>query len=178
MNYYEKYNKYQIKFFELIGGSEFEIEKYVICPISQEIMVDPVIAEDGNTYERKNITQWLNSNTRSPMTNENMGNQLTPNRMVKSLTEFLITNNKISAERIEEYNKMKEPVEERVPAPRPSREQERARTRVLFELSNRIPRPEPRPRPRPEAEEVVEAHYSRLRAEEAERARFVGSVAI
>jgi TPR repeat protein len=32
-------------------------------------MVDPVIAADGNTYERKEITQWLASKNTSPKTN-------------------------------------------------------------------------------------------------------------
>ncbi len=30
-------------------------------------MVDPVIAADGHTYERKAIEQWLQGRTRSPV---------------------------------------------------------------------------------------------------------------
>ena len=33
------------------------MEKYV-CGISQAIMVDPVTAADGMTYERRNIEMW------------------------------------------------------------------------------------------------------------------------
>ncbi|CAD7697089.1 unnamed protein product [Ostreobium quekettii] len=40
------------------------------CPITHEIMVDPVMAADGYTYERKAIMQWLKAHRRSPMTNE------------------------------------------------------------------------------------------------------------
>ena len=30
-----------------------------VCPISRELMVDPVLAEDGNTYEPDQIIAWL-----------------------------------------------------------------------------------------------------------------------
>ncbi len=43
-----------------------------ICPITQELMDDPVVGKDGHTYERKAITQWLQGNNRSPMTREPM----------------------------------------------------------------------------------------------------------
>ena len=38
------------------------------CPISRELMVDPVLAADGKTYERTEIEQWLESE--SPYENE------------------------------------------------------------------------------------------------------------
>ena len=44
-----------------------------ICPITQELPVDPVIAEDGLTYERKDIEQWLGRSGTSPMTRAAMG---------------------------------------------------------------------------------------------------------
>ncbi|CAF1264103.1 unnamed protein product [Rotaria magnacalcarata] len=38
------------------------------CPITQELFVDPVIAEDGQTYERAAIVRWLqNGNQTSPI---------------------------------------------------------------------------------------------------------------
>jgi len=42
------------------------IELY-ICPITHGLMVDPVIAEDGNTYERTAIEEWLERSTCSPL---------------------------------------------------------------------------------------------------------------
>jgi len=39
------------------------------CPITHEVMRDPVVAADGFTYERSAIEQWLRNNNRSPMTN-------------------------------------------------------------------------------------------------------------
>jgi len=28
------------------------------CPITHEVMVDPVVAQDGHTYERQAIEEW------------------------------------------------------------------------------------------------------------------------
>jgi len=33
----------------------------MLCPISCELMRDPVIAADGHTYERAAITRWIES---------------------------------------------------------------------------------------------------------------------
>jgi hypothetical protein len=38
------------------------------CPITQELMRDPVVCADGFTYERAVIVRWLSSNRTSPMT--------------------------------------------------------------------------------------------------------------
>jgi hypothetical protein len=56
-----------------------------LCPITQELMDDPVVAADGNTYERAAITQWLATHDTSPMTNARMTHkELTPNLAVRS----------------------------------------------------------------------------------------------
>ena len=39
------------------------------CPISMEVMADPVICADGYSYERANIENWLRRSNRSPQTN-------------------------------------------------------------------------------------------------------------
>ena len=39
-----------------------------LCPISQEVMNDPVITPQGISYERKNITSWLENNNNCPIT--------------------------------------------------------------------------------------------------------------
>ena len=39
-----------------------------LCPITQQIMQDPVILADGHSYERSAILQWLNKAKTSPMT--------------------------------------------------------------------------------------------------------------
>ena len=40
-----------------------------LCPISHEIMEDPVLCSDGHTYETANIEEWLRNHNTSPLTN-------------------------------------------------------------------------------------------------------------
>ena len=62
----------------------------VTCPISQALVVDPVMAEDGTIYERDQITKWLSSNNRSPVTNAAMGARLVAAQNSRSLVESLL----------------------------------------------------------------------------------------
>lgn len=39
-------------------GPTFEIPTELLCPISNELMDDPVMTADNFTYERKNIERW------------------------------------------------------------------------------------------------------------------------
>ena len=40
-----------------------------ICPITYELMEDPVVCADGHTYERAAVTEWLATHDRSPKCN-------------------------------------------------------------------------------------------------------------
>jgi len=40
-----------------------------LCPITMDLMRDPVIAMDGHTYDRKAISSWLSKSQKSPKTN-------------------------------------------------------------------------------------------------------------
>ena len=56
-----------------------------ICPITQVVMVDPVIAADGHTYERDAIHNWLSSQSRSPLNGTQLRSlTLTPNHNLRS----------------------------------------------------------------------------------------------
>jgi TPR repeat protein len=57
-----------------------------LCPISHEIMSEPVFAADGHSYEKSAIEQWFATGKRSsPMTNKAVASTaLTPNRHLKS----------------------------------------------------------------------------------------------
>eukprot|EP00475_Leptophrys_vorax_P005689 TRINITY_DN13434_c0_g1_i2.p1 TRINITY_DN13434_c0_g1~~TRINITY_DN13434_c0_g1_i2.p1 ORF type:complete len:534 (-),score=41.30 TRINITY_DN13434_c0_g1_i2:304-1719(-) len=48
----------------------------LFCPITQEMMVDPVLAADGHTYEKLAIESWLETNDMSPMTNQKLPHKL------------------------------------------------------------------------------------------------------
>lgn len=61
------------------------------CPITQEIMEDPVIAQDGHTYERAAIQQWFGTGRRtSPKTGVRLLSiELIPNYTMRSLIQDL-----------------------------------------------------------------------------------------
>jgi len=43
-----------------------------ICPITTEVMSDPVLAADGHAYERTAIERWLATKSTSPLTGEEL----------------------------------------------------------------------------------------------------------
>jgi serine/threonine protein kinase len=60
------------------------------CPITDEIFEDPVVGDDGHTYERKAITEWLTKNGTSPITRQPMNiDSLKTNYTVKKMIEEL-----------------------------------------------------------------------------------------
>jgi hypothetical protein len=56
------------------------------CPISMELMVDPVVCSDGHTYERESIEKLFRTNKyKSPLTREKITKALIPNVNLKKL---------------------------------------------------------------------------------------------
>ncbi|KAK8951007.1 E3 ubiquitin-protein ligase PUB23 [Platanthera zijinensis] len=68
-----------------------EVPRYFICPISLQIMKDPVITTTGITYDRDSIERWLfvNRRTTCPVTNETLPAEaeLTPNHTLRRLIQ-------------------------------------------------------------------------------------------
>jgi ubiquitin/Mg-chelatase subunit ChlD len=59
-----------------------------VCPLTHEVMTDPVQDPEGNTYERSAIELWLQTNSTSPITRRPLSaGELTPNRALKSAIE-------------------------------------------------------------------------------------------
>jgi len=59
-----------------------------LCPLTQEPFVDPVFTEDGFTYERSAIEEWLKANNTSPMTNEVLeSKRVRPNHALRSAVD-------------------------------------------------------------------------------------------
>jgi hypothetical protein len=58
-----------------IGGAVMD-EVDLRCPISLELMQDPVIALDGHTYEREAIEKWFECSNSSPLTNEKLDSKV------------------------------------------------------------------------------------------------------
>ena len=57
-----------------------------ICPITAEIMTDPVTTLDGFTYEREAITEWLRTKDTEPTTGATLeSKKLIPNHSLRSI---------------------------------------------------------------------------------------------
>ena len=75
--------------------SESWVDEYK-CPITQELPVDPVMAEDGRCYESSAIEDWFSKNmcgrhiVKSPMTNQYIGTKLVQAVQVRNAIERLI----------------------------------------------------------------------------------------
>jgi hypothetical protein len=67
-----------------------------LCPISSELMTDPVMTEDGHTYERAEIEKWFataatrNGRCRSPLTNAFISTNVVPNVALRKLIEDFV----------------------------------------------------------------------------------------
>lgn len=72
LNYFKKEEFKEIDFEDLY------------CPITGSIFLDPVITEDGFTYEKEAIEKWFTTNNRSPTTNLVINKSLFPNRLIKT----------------------------------------------------------------------------------------------
>ena len=65
--------------------SAVSVPAHFKCPITHEVMTDPVIAQDGHTYQREVIQGWFNAgNNTSPLTREVMGLTLLNNHTMRS----------------------------------------------------------------------------------------------
>ena len=64
------------------------VPDYLMCPISQEMFIDPVTTILGYTYERAFIEEWFEKHDTDPLTNEKLSSKtLVPNRLIKSEVE-------------------------------------------------------------------------------------------
>lgn len=76
---------------------DIEIPPYFLCPISLQIMKDPVTTITGITYDRENIEQWLRTAQEAtcPFTNQPLprDSDLTPNHMLRRLIQAWCTSN-------------------------------------------------------------------------------------
>lgn len=56
------------------------------CPLTMEVMVDPVLDTEGNSYERSAICQWLKQSRTSPLSRQPLTERmLIPNVALKSV---------------------------------------------------------------------------------------------
>jgi len=96
-----------------------EIVKEFICPISLELPVEPVTAEDGRVYNRADIQKHIDNanddNLRSPVTGAPMGSTLVPAVQVQNTLHALIEGGAVeddSAERLKQFTATKKKAED------------------------------------------------------------------
>ena len=70
-----------------------------LCPITQELPVDPVMAEDSKIYERWAIEEWLAKKERSPSTGAPMGTRLLPATQVRNTIGRLVESGTIEGDK-------------------------------------------------------------------------------
>jgi hypothetical protein len=66
-------------------SADEEVPEEFLCPITCEVMLDPVIAEDEQTYEREAILTWVRTNQTSPMTRGRISTSVMSNRSMQSM---------------------------------------------------------------------------------------------
>ena len=60
----------------------------LLCPILHVTMTDPVIAQDGHSYERTAIEEWFGRSMKSPMTGAELSStSLVPNHTLRQLID-------------------------------------------------------------------------------------------
>ena len=81
-------------------------EEYV-CPITAELPIDPVTAEDGRCYERCAIEAWFvqqpQAMVKPPVTNEPMGKRLFPAVQVRNTLKRLVESGAISGSKADAW---------------------------------------------------------------------------
>ena len=96
---------------EKAKASIISIAQEYTCPISHELMLDPVTAEDGFQYEREKIEKRIKTlarearSLRSPKTGMKMGKKLLPAVSVKNTIEHLVDSGVIDGELACKYKK-------------------------------------------------------------------------
>ena len=89
------------------------ISEEVKCPISHELLVDPVTAEDGFQYERESIQKYFehvgssgtNRILRSPKTNLPMGDKLTDAIVVRNITRHMVQSGALGSDIADRYQR-------------------------------------------------------------------------
>jgi hypothetical protein len=64
------------------------VSEQLVCPITHTIISDPVIADDGYTYEKSAIITWITQKGTSPITRDPISiSSLKPNRLIKDMID-------------------------------------------------------------------------------------------
>ena len=64
-----------------------ELGESLCCPITQQLLIDPVVVSSGQTYERNAIVRHMKTSAKCPLTNQPIAPTLVPNWLVKKLVD-------------------------------------------------------------------------------------------
>ena len=95
---------------EVLLDTVDELIKEYLCPITHELMIDPVIIDSGNTFEREAILRYFQTHNRDPVTNEILSNrEVIPNKHLKGAINRFVDNyeKKYGAQKGEKWNEIK-----------------------------------------------------------------------
>ena len=86
------------------------IKKFIVCPLSNKIMCDPVFASDGQTYEHCFIVEYVKNDANSPVSPVDqktaLTNVLVENKVMKNMINEFIGD--CPKDILSEYNEAKE----------------------------------------------------------------------
>jgi hypothetical protein len=83
------------------SSSSSGVPSLFLCPLSQRVLTDPVVACDGFTYDRRAVQEWFESGQRiSPLTKQTLRSTATlPNHVVRcAVNEWLEWRDKRAAQ--------------------------------------------------------------------------------
>jgi len=61
--------------------------QHLLCPITQDLMMEPVLAADGHAYERAAIEDWISIHGTSPVSGEPLASAtLIPCHTLRNMT--------------------------------------------------------------------------------------------
>jgi len=77
-------------------GTLVPVPEEYICPLTMDIMAEPLLSREGHNYEREAILNWVGENGTSPLTREPLRpSQLVLNRAMKFRIQFFLRQNGI-----------------------------------------------------------------------------------
>ena len=86
-------------------GTLVPVPEEYVCPLTMDIMAEPLLSREGHHYEREAILNWVSEHGTSPLTREPLRpSQLVPNRALKFRIQFFLKQNGIVAEDVVEYD--------------------------------------------------------------------------
>lgn len=73
-----------------MASRQIKTNDAIFCPITMEVFDEPVIDNEGNTYEKNAIEKWMMDNDNSSPLTRNPITSLVPNRSLKSSIEWFV----------------------------------------------------------------------------------------